>query len=349
MVHRSIQAGVDDETLRASVIIPTYGRRDSLLRVLRALARQTISPATFEVIVICDGDVDGSVPACRALAASLPYTLTIIEQNNRGPAAARNAGVAAARAPLIIFIDDDVVADATLIEAHLAAHAGHSRRVTIGPLLPPLDMRLSPWCDWEEYVLCRQYDDMLAGRWHATYRQFYTGNAAVPKQYLVEVGGFDPAYKRAEDVELALRLRDHGVQFTFLPEARAWHYVQRTYQSWLRMSAAYGEADVAMARSGRVEVLNPVAEEFRLRNVGVRALTHLCIGRPALTAVIVWLLGLIIRGTALIGAPAPGKILCSLVFNLRYYNGLADALGGRAGFKALLRGRSVATLLHGVS
>ncbi|HVA89337.1 MAG TPA: glycosyltransferase family A protein, partial [Chloroflexota bacterium] len=51
----------------ASVVLPTHGRRASLVRVLNALAEQRITSGAFEVVVVCDGDTDGSVAACRVL------------------------------------------------------------------------------------------------------------------------------------------------------------------------------------------------------------------------------------------------------------------------------------------
>jgi GT2 family glycosyltransferase len=332
--------------LQASVVIPTHGRRDSLLRVLEALSRQSVPASAFEVIVICDGDVDGSVDACRALAPRLPYLLQVLEQQNQGPAAARNRGVGAAEAPLIVFIDDDVVPDQTLLEAHLDAQAGQELRVTLGPLLPPPDFQLSPWCAWEERGLIRQYDDMAAGRWQPTERQFYTGNASLLKQHIVAAGGFDVSFRRAEDVELAIRLGARGLHFVFLPEARGWHYVQRSYDSWLRMSSAYGEADVAMARAGHLEVLQLVAPFYKERHPLVRGVSQLCAGRPAAARAAVAVLGALINMAARTRSMAFGNLSCSLVFNLRYYDGVANALGGRAAFLALLRGAPAADLLR---
>ncbi len=323
--------------LRASVVLPTHGRRASLLRVLRALGRQDVLAGTFEVVVVCDGDVDGSAAACRALAPALPYALCVIEQPNGGPAAARNRGVAEARAALIVFLDDDVVPDAGLIAAHLAAQQGQSERVTIGPLLPPPDARLNAWGAWEERALCRQYDAMMAGQWSATYRQFYTGNASVLKQHILAAGGFDPSFRRAEDVELALRLRDRGLNFAFLPEARGWHYVHRTFASWTRMPTAYGAADVAMARASQPQVLWDVANEYRYRNRPVRLATMVCAGRPLAVRAVTVGLGLLARGAGALGIAGVGNAACSLVFNVRYYDGLAGALGGRATFASLLR------------
>ena len=321
----------------ASVVMPTHGRRHSLLRVLLALDRQQVPDGTFEVVVVCDGDVDGSAAASEALAPRLSYPLRVLRQHNQGPAAARNTGVDAARADLIIFLDDDVVPDVRLVGLHLAAHQGQDCLVTIGPLLPPTDAQLSVWCAWEERVLCEQYDAMLAGRWSATYRQFYTGNAAAPRALIVAAGGFNPSFRRAEDVELALRLQDHGARFSFLPDARSWHYVERTFAAWLQMPSAYGAADVAMARAGRRGVLRSTAEEFSSRHLPIRVLTLLCAGRPRAMGSMVTLLGGLIRAADRTGWRSPGSLACGLLANLCYYHGIADALGGRAALLRLLR------------
>ncbi len=328
----------------ASVVLPTHGRRASLLRVLRALSRQSIPATAFEVVVVCDGDVDGSAAACRALVPELPYTLRVLEQPNQGPAAARNRGVAEAHAPLIVFLDDDVVPDEELLATHLRAQQGQDARVTLGPLLPPPDARLNAWGMWEERALCRQYGAMTAGRWQPTYRQFYTGNASILKRHVLDAGGFDPAFRRAEDVELARRLHDRGLHFVFLPDARGWHYVQRTFASWLRMSTAYGAADAAMARA-RPEVLDVIAKEYPNRHVLVRGITRLCVGRPAAVGVANALLGLLARGANVTHVTPLGNLACSLIFNLRYFDALAGALGGRAAFHSLLRdGSALSTL-----
>jgi GT2 family glycosyltransferase len=320
----------------ACVVMPTYGRRASLIRVLTALADQKSADGAFEVIVVCDGDSDGSAAACRRLAPTLPYKLRIVEQSNAGPATARNRGVQAAIAELIIFLDDDVLPDPLLIATHLAAHAGRSRLASIGPLLHPADEVLSLWGAWEQRMLDRQYTAMQEGRWQATYRQFYTGNAAVRKEDILAVGGFDPSFKRAEDIELALRLREQGTTFSFLPEAQGLHYVQRSFTAWLRVPAAYGAADVAMARAGRPWILVTTAQEFRWRRRAVRLFTMLCAGRASGRGV-VFCLGSLVRLANRAHLRAVGDPLCSIIFNLEYYSGVAEALGGRRLFLRLLR------------
>lgn len=322
----------------ATVVLPTHCRRASLLKVLRALARQRMTDGTFEVVVICDGDVDGSAAACERLAPHLPYRLRILTQPNQGPAAARNRGVGEARAPLIIFLDDDVVPGEELIATHLAAHALDEAVVSIGPLLPPTDMRLSTWAAWEEAALLRQYSAMIQGRWGATYRQFYTGNAAVRACHILKAGGFDARFRRAEDVELALRLHDRGLRFLFLPQAKGWHYISRTFAAWLLLPTAYGTADVAMARAGRTRVLEQMAEEYHYRSVMVRVVAQLCTGRSFAMHSTIAILSMLVRIADVSRFTPLGYLACSLIFNARYYDGVAEGLGSRSEFLRLLRG-----------
>ena len=91
---------------RVSVVIPTYRRRDALLRLLTALERQSLPASDFEVIVVVDGSDDGSREAAEAL--STPYALRVCWQENRGRSAARNVGLEAARGELVVMLDDDM-------------------------------------------------------------------------------------------------------------------------------------------------------------------------------------------------------------------------------------------------
>ncbi len=87
-----------------SVIIPTYNRRDLLLRAIDSVLAQTC--ADLECIVVDDGSTDGTEAATREIGdARLRY----IRQENAGACAARNRGIDAARGDLIAFQDSDDV------------------------------------------------------------------------------------------------------------------------------------------------------------------------------------------------------------------------------------------------
>lgn len=324
--------------LRASIVIPTFNRCATLARVLDALGRQSAPPASFEVLVVSDGSTDGTVDLCRRVATAAPYSLRLIEQSNAGPGAARNLGVREARAPLIVFLDDDVVPDEGLLAAHFAAHApdASDRVVAIGPLLPPRDTRLNAWGAWEERTLCSQYDAMEAGHWPPSYYQFYTGNASVARHHILAAGGFDKAFRRAEDIELGIRLEQAGCRFAFLPQARGWHYVRRRFASWTAMPVAYGEASVARARAGRVyEVHRDLSFYFR-RNAAVRVCNRICLGSPWRVAMTTRLLGALAVSAWTVRLSGLAFGACSVIYNLRYYTGMVNELGGASTFWRLL-------------
>lgn len=325
-----------------SLVIPSHNRCASLQMVLENLERQTVPPEQFEVLVICDGCTDDTIATCHTRAVR--YTLRIIEQTpNQGPAAARNRGVEAAQAPLILFIDDDVVPEPTLIAEHLRLHQTDEHAVVIGPLLAPPDFRLNPWTGWEDAMLGKQYRAMSAQVWKPTPRQFYTGNASVRREYILKAGGFDPGFRRAEDVELAFRFSELGLHFYFNPEAKGWHHARRSLRAWLNIPTAYGYADVAMYRSGRKGILYRMAKDFHLRQRPLQWLARRCIGRT-------WLLRLVVGGlliTASLAAWTRQRKAAygaySTIFNLRYWQSVCEQIGGAPAFWALVRQHAGAT------
>ena len=84
-----------------SVIVPVFNGAEYLAEAVESILAQQCRPS--EIIVVDDGSVD-STPA---LVAGFGEQVVSIRQDNKGPAAARNAGVARASAPLIAFLDAD--------------------------------------------------------------------------------------------------------------------------------------------------------------------------------------------------------------------------------------------------
>jgi GT2 family glycosyltransferase len=314
-----------------SLVIPTHNRRESLRMVLEALAQQTTPADQYEALVICDGCTDDTAEMCRALRVK--YRLRLFEQtSNQGPAAARNRGVQEAAAPLILFIDDDVVPEPTLIAEHMRLHEQDERAVVIGPLLAPPNFRLNPWTRWEEAMLIKQYDGMMAGKWEPTPRQFYTGNASVRREYILAAGGFDAHFRRAEDIELAYRFLDQGLRFHFNPQAKGWHHVRRPLRSWLSIPTEYGWADVAMYRSNRQRILKNMAKEFHRRQRPLQHLARACLGNPRRLRLTVSALLVAARLADWLRQPKIANAAFSAIFNLRYWQSVSEQIGGRAAF-----------------
>lgn len=315
-----------------SVVIPTYNRVDRLRRVLAGLERQTAPLTSFEVLVISDGSTDGTDAFLESV--DTPLRLVAIRQPNGGPARARNVGIARASGELVLFLDDDVVPSPELIAEHLRAHAAtRGDVVVLGPMLTPDDARLAPWVRWEQMMLYKQYDDMQAGRWQPTARQFYTGNTSLARRHLVAAGGFDTGLRRAEDVELAYRLASRGLGFVFNIRAAGYHYAERSLESWLAIPSAYGRSDVLFWRDrGQRWLLPTILYELRGRQLPVRALTRATLDRPWLSGLLMRLMLLVAALAARIGITKIERGVYSGLFHLRYYQGVADELGGRGAF-----------------
>src|SRR5690242_13961058 len=102
------------------VIVPTYNRHARLARTLAALSCQTVS--AFRVFVADDGSMPPASIVLSSGAPSLDVEVLTLSANS-GPAAARNAAVAAGSGELLLFADDDVDPDPAWCEQHLACYA----------------------------------------------------------------------------------------------------------------------------------------------------------------------------------------------------------------------------------
>jgi GT2 family glycosyltransferase len=238
----------------------------------------------------------------------------------------------------VLFIDDDIMPTTTLIAEHIHTHnAAGVDNVVLGPMLTPTDFTLAPWVHWEQAMLLKQYAEMTTGQWQPTARQFYTGNASIARHHLLAVGGFDHQFRRAEDVELAYRLADRGLTFVFNPNAIGYHYAERSFASWLRTPYEYGRNDVTFAHMhGQSWLLQATAREFHTRHWMVRALAFDCLSRDTVAQGAIQGLRALASLAAHCGLERIATHAYSGIFNLQYYQGMADALGGREPFLQLL-------------
>ncbi|MBO0702261.1 MAG: glycosyltransferase [Candidatus Dormibacteraeota bacterium] len=322
-------------SLSISVVIPTHQRPESLLRVLDALSHQEdVDLRRVELVVICDGINDPGFDAVQR--GWYPMRLQLAQQEQQGPAAARNHGIALSTGQLVVFLDDDVVPGPRLLGVHARAHEDDETLVAIGPLLPPPGHG-TPWVQWEGRTVAEQYAAMARGDWEVSPRQFYTGNASVRRIHLVKAFGFDVTFPRGEDVELAFRLRDRGLHFAFLPDATAEHLAQRSYASWIAAAEDYGRFEVRMGRDrGHQDLLDAVTREFHHMHPLSRLLARVAIRNPAIAQAA----ASVARPTSLLaqraGAAGLSRYALSAAFNAVRLTGFAAEIGDARPALALL-------------
>lgn len=168
-------------------------------------------------------------------------------------------------------------------------------------------------------MLEKQYTALAEGKWTPTARQFFTGNASVARSQLIDVGGFDERYRRAEDVELGYRLAKRGVEFVFNPRARGYHYANRSFRSWLDIASVYGRHDAVFFQDGEQRRWQTVKEEFAGRHKLNQALVRGCLDRPRLSELVSAMLSGLSVACHASGLERGSRAALSGLFNLRYY------------------------------
>ncbi len=122
-----------ETTFPISVIIPTYNRADSLQVTLHSLARQTLSPHEYEVVVVDDGSVDHTA---QVIQQQYLFNLTYLKPHHLGATLARNLGARHSHGELMIFADDDIELAPRVLEILLQSHTVHEQAIIVGNLIP---------------------------------------------------------------------------------------------------------------------------------------------------------------------------------------------------------------------
>jgi Glycosyl transferase family 2 len=188
-----------------SAIIPTYNRRAMVCEAVGSVLAQR--GATFELIVVDDGSSDGSAADLERIAAVHRDLMRVERTEHRGVAAARNRGIALARAPLIAFLDsDDLWAPDKLAcqLAYVRAHPQYAISQT-AELWMRNGQRINP---------ARRHQKRAGDIFMESLRTcLVSPSAAIVQTDLIRaLGGFDEIMTAAEDYDLWLRiLVDHEV------------------------------------------------------------------------------------------------------------------------------------------
>ena len=184
-----------------SVVIPLYNKRSTVKRAIDSILAQR--DASFELIVVDDGSSDGSADWVEVTYGD---QLRLYRQDNSGPSAARNRGVALATYPLVVFLDaDDEFLPGCLVR-HLRCFAAY----------PDVDVSISGFRvfdhgkpDQEERIAERlgpcQSDFVFTEIVAATVLRVPSGSFALSKVLFEKIGGFDPYMHRWEIADFMLR------------------------------------------------------------------------------------------------------------------------------------------------
>jgi glycosyltransferase involved in cell wall biosynthesis len=214
---------------KVSVIVPAYNASKTLGTCLRSIFASNVKD--FEVIVVDDHSTDDT----HAIARSMPCKL--IERSvNSGAAAARNAGAAAASAPILFFLDSDIALEPGSLQRVMTVFAE-------GPELAAIFG--SYHAETPEENFFSQYKNLLHHFTHQTSspeaKTFASGFGAVRADVFNSLGGFNPGQRFLEDVEFGYRMHRAGYRILLDRQLQFTHYKRYTLASLIR-SDFFGRA-----------------------------------------------------------------------------------------------------------
>lgn len=194
-----------------SVVVPTYGRPDELRRAIRTVQLQTLTE--WELVIVDDGSPQPVVLAPDVAADE--RVVLIRHPTNLGVSHARNAGIAAAKAPWIAFLDDDDLWWPGKLSAQLEA-AGDQEigfvftgRLVVNKVGRVFAVRQPASTDGLTRALL---GDNVVGE---------PSTVMVSRDALSAVGGFDPQLSVVADWDMWLRLSQHAVPIGVAQNATA--------------------------------------------------------------------------------------------------------------------------------
>lgn len=225
----------------AAVIIPTRGGAAKLHYPLEALEAQT--EKNFQVIVVIDGDIDGSAQVVQSYIDRGKLNLSmIVFEENQGRVSALNAGHRAADAAILIRCDDDIEMESNYIANHLKYHAGNQEVGVMGlvhNLYPDTPHARAYGYSRDKKFRQAAYATAPDRQWN-----FWAANCSMSRKAYEQTGGYDTRYRTYgwEDVDMGKMLDDLGVSMVLAPDLEVKHHIAATTTAGRARRALYSGA-----------------------------------------------------------------------------------------------------------
>ena len=216
-----------------SVIMPTYNRRQTLLKALQGYLSQSAMDRIAEILVIDDGSQDGTETSVREFCPRSPIPIRYFRQDNRGAAAARNVGIRNAQGSLLLFSDDDVIPGTDMVKEHFEWQEKFPQPnvAVLGYMAWAPEVHATPFMRWYGENALFAYRRVVKLR-ELDFYCFYTCNVSVKADFLRSRGMlFDERFKGAafEDTELGYRLQKSGLRILYNRRAVGYHHQNVTF------------------------------------------------------------------------------------------------------------------------
>lgn len=206
-----------------SIIIPSFNRADELSELLNSLKALNFPRDRFEVIVSDDGSTDNTPALIESFKKGNNFTLVYLQQQNKGPGAARNHGMEKATGNFFIFVDSDVTVPADWLE-HIDEAVQQNNADAFGgpdtfskdfpPLLKAINYSMTSFIT----------TGGLRGKKGKKLAKFYprSFNMGLSRKLWQKIGGFG-SLRHGQDIEFSHRIIRSNAKVVFVEKAPVFH------------------------------------------------------------------------------------------------------------------------------
>jgi len=185
-----------------------------LATTIDRIEKQTVGRDVYEVLIV-DNNSSDSTPAVIAEKAAVYRNLKGFSQTKPGAAATRNVGIREATGEIVLFIDDDILAEPDLVEKHIYYHRENPGSSIIGTVTSSWQQSTDPFLRYlRDKGIFNPYS--IACGQPMDFSYYHTGNVSTSRKQLCEVEGFNEEFfvYGMEDIELGYRLEQKGSRMT---------------------------------------------------------------------------------------------------------------------------------------
>ena len=214
----------------ATVIVPVYNAEISLEECIKSILDLNYPKDRLEIIFIENNSNDAS----PSILKKYKDRIKILNEEKQGAAAARNKGIKEASHEVLAFTDADCEVDRDWLKKMVGVLAENKNISAVGGKI----LSKRPCNDIEKYGELIHDNEKSITLFRPPYMA--SGNAAIKKSIIIELGMFDEELIKAEDGDLSYRLYESGHIFGYAPEAVVFHQNEKTLKGLFKEGFAHG-------------------------------------------------------------------------------------------------------------
>jgi len=212
-----------------SVVIPTYNRKDKLIRLIKSILQSNYPKEKLDIIVVDDASTDGTYEEVRKKFSEVKI---IRNEKELFLAGSRNVGIRNAKGEFIFLIDDDNIVDENCILELVRTFGSNQKIGIVAPIMYYLKTPNRIWCSGIERSMITSLTKII-GRGEIDDRQYrslidskdFPNAFMVKREVIKKVGLFDertfPIHY--DEADFGERVRKAGYKIVCNPKAKVWH------------------------------------------------------------------------------------------------------------------------------